>query len=153
VRGRITITGRVTKSYHVGTAGIGSSIDDPDAITIGPDGALWFTSTGNNTIGRITATRRAASYTGPGISLPSAITAGPEGALRFTNYGDEGGSSSIGRITTNGTVASYASPEIVDPSAITPVPTARCGSPTKATTRSGGSARAGGHQPHRPRHH
>jgi hypothetical protein len=31
-----------------------SGIDDPTGITAGPDGALWFTNAGNNTIGRIT---------------------------------------------------------------------------------------------------
>jgi IPT/TIG domain len=29
-------------------------IDDPEGITAGPDGALWFTNSGNDSIGRIT---------------------------------------------------------------------------------------------------
>jgi hypothetical protein len=32
----------------------GTGIDHPNGITAGPDGALWFTSPGNNSIGRIT---------------------------------------------------------------------------------------------------
>jgi virginiamycin B lyase len=31
-------------------------IDGPRGITAGPDGALWFTNNGNNSIGRITTT-------------------------------------------------------------------------------------------------
>ena len=30
------------------------SVSDPTSITVGPDGALWFTNSGNNTIGRVT---------------------------------------------------------------------------------------------------
>ena len=54
-------------------------------ITTGPDGALWFTNTGNNSIGRITTAGVVTNYTGTGIDDPSAITAGPDGALWFTN--------------------------------------------------------------------
>ena len=42
----------------------------PDGITAGPDGALWFTNTGNNSIGRITTAGTVTNYTGPGISQP-----------------------------------------------------------------------------------
>ena len=70
----------------------------PHGITAGPDGALWFTNYGNNSIGRITTAGVVTNYTGPGIDGPDGITAGPDGALWFTNYGNN----SIGRITTAG---------------------------------------------------
>jgi hypothetical protein len=38
----------------VGGVTIYASIDEPAGITAGPDGTLWFTNEGNNTIGRIT---------------------------------------------------------------------------------------------------
>ena len=63
----------------------GPGIDDPVGIAAGPDGALWFTNYGNNSIGRITTTGAVTNYTGTGISLPFGITAGPDGALWFTN--------------------------------------------------------------------
>jgi hypothetical protein len=73
----------------------GTGISNPDAITAGPDGALWFTDAGNNSIGRITTGGVVTNYTGTGISNPDGITDGPDGALWFTNAGNN----SIGRIT------------------------------------------------------
>jgi Bacterial Ig domain len=45
--GRIT-TGGVVTNYT------GTGISIPEGITVGPDGATWFTNSGNNSIGRIT---------------------------------------------------------------------------------------------------
>ena len=77
-------------------------INSPFEITAGPDGALWFTNRGNNSIGRITADGRVTGYTGTGIDDPGGIAAGPDGALWFTNAGNN----SIGRIATSGTPGS-----------------------------------------------
>ncbi len=74
----------------------GTGIGDPEGITAGPDGALWFTNSVNNSIGRISTAGVVTNYTDPGIDLPDGITAGPDGALWFTNSGNN----SIGRITT-----------------------------------------------------
>jgi virginiamycin B lyase len=71
-------------------------ISKPTGITQGPDGAIWFTNAGNNSIGRITKSgKKVSSYTGPGISNPAGIAPGPDGALWFANHG----SASLGRIT------------------------------------------------------
>jgi hypothetical protein len=94
------------------------SIDEPAEITDGPDGALWFTNWGNNSIGRITTSGKVTSYTSPSIDDPYGITEGPDGALWFINYGNN----SIGRITTSGKVTSYTSPSIDDPYGITEGP-------------------------------
>ena len=79
-----------------------TGINDPIAIAAGPDGALWFTNHGNNSIGRITTAGAVTTYTDPSISLPWGIAAGPDGALWFTEFfGFSGGHmNSIGRITT-----------------------------------------------------
>jgi hypothetical protein len=74
----------------------GTGIASPEAITVGPDGALWFTNEVGNSIGRITTGGVATTYTGTGISYPTGITAGPDGASWFTNSDN----STIGRITT-----------------------------------------------------
>ncbi len=47
------------------------AIDDPNAITNGPDGALWFTNGGNKSIGRISLRGTVTRYTGAGISQPT----------------------------------------------------------------------------------
>jgi hypothetical protein len=84
----------------------GPGISGPNGIAAGPDGALWFTNAGNNSIGRITTNGIVTYYTGPGISDPRGIAAGPDGALWFTNAGNN----SIGRITTSGIVTNYTDP-------------------------------------------
>jgi len=87
------------------------STGGPNAITVGPDGAVWFT-VGSGSIGRMTAASVGTLYPIPTkSSSPSGITVGPDGALWFTEYA----ANQIGRITTNGTFTEY------------PVPTANSG--------------------------
>ena len=53
-------------------------------MTVGPDGALWFTLPGS--IGRMTTTGAFQQYPGPAVSnLLEWITLGPDGALWFTD--------------------------------------------------------------------
>jgi len=94
------------------------TISGPLGITAGPDGALWFTDSGNNSIGRITTAGVVSDYTDPSILNPGGITAGPDGALWFTNYGNN----SIGRITTAGVISSYTDPSIPEAGPITTGP-------------------------------
>jgi len=84
VVGRGGLRGGVVSVYR------GASL--PTSITAGSDGALWFTSSEDNSIGRITTAGVATIYTAQSISYPTSITAGPDGALWFINSGD----SSIG---------------------------------------------------------
>jgi virginiamycin B lyase len=77
----------------------------PVEIAAGPDGALWFTESAANKIGRITTRGRFSEYAlqtaGAG---PHGIAAGPDGAIWFA----ESLSSKIGRITTAGKVTEYS---------------------------------------------
>jgi virginiamycin B lyase len=99
--GRITTAGAVTEfpippASHVGRGPFRIS-HDAWGITAGPDGALWFTETIANKIGRITTTGELREFLLPAPnSLPSGITAGPDGALWFTESDNNGGK--IGRI-------------------------------------------------------
>jgi len=86
----------------------GTGIDQPGGITVGSDGALWFTNSGNNSIGRITTSGVVSNFTAGGIVNPGPITTGPGNALWFANYGGD----SIGRITTSGVVTMYTSSKI-----------------------------------------
>ena len=100
----------LTLSLTVGTAaaaGAGkvtiyasTGIDNPIEIAAEPDGVLWFTNHGNNSIGRITTAGAVTTFTDPSISLPYGIAAGPDGALWVTEFVNGGNSNSIGRITT-----------------------------------------------------
>ena len=76
----ISPTGEITE-FPVGSG-------EPSGIATGSDGALWFTETAPNKIGRITPsgvlTNEFAVPT-PAAS-PAAIAAGPDGALWFTEF-------------------------------------------------------------------
>ena len=104
-----------TSSVHVT---IYPGISSPDGITVGSDGALWFTNLRSDSIGRMTTSGVNVNYSGPGINYPVSITAGPDGSLWFTNNR----SNSIGRITTSGAVSNYTGPSIEDPWGITSGP-------------------------------
>jgi streptogramin lyase len=80
---------------------------NPQGITSGPDGALWFTEAYGNKIGRITTSGTISEYAVPTSgSSPEGIAAGPDGALWFT----EGVSSKIGKVTPSGSFTEYAVP-------------------------------------------
>jgi streptogramin lyase len=100
----------------------GTGLSNPSGITAGPDGASWFTNSGNNSIGRITTGGVVTNYTGTGINIPEGITVGPDGALWFTNAGNSfGQTGSIGRITTGGVVTNFGT-GLSNPSGITAGP-------------------------------
>jgi virginiamycin B lyase len=76
---------------------------DPQAITTGPDGALWSTELG--AIGRITTQGKIEQFPLPTPTVnPKSIATGPDGALWFTD------GAAIGRITTTGTITTYPLP-------------------------------------------
>jgi virginiamycin B lyase len=83
-------------------------------ITVG-ENALWFTNSGNNSIGRIATSGAVSKYTGTSINGPADIKMGPDGALWFTNQNG----STIGRITSSGAVTNYTGTGIVNPGGIT----------------------------------
>ena len=105
----------------------------PAGITAGPDGALWFTESLANKIGRITTagvvTNEFPIPTPNGTNgFPQIITAVPDGALWFTEcvaaFGsNQCTSSTIGRITTAGTITQFSIP--VSPLIITTGPDGR----------------------------
>jgi virginiamycin B lyase len=61
----------------------------PNQLVTGPDGAVWFTNVGSDSIGRVTASGGFRTFTGPGIDSPNTITVGPDGAMWFTNEGTQ----------------------------------------------------------------
>jgi virginiamycin B lyase len=97
---QIAIGGYAVPTANAGTYG----------ITLGPDGALWFTESGfsSNKIGRITTAEVISSeYPVPTANSGlSGITLGPDGALWFT----ENVGSKIRRITTAGLITEYPVP-------------------------------------------
>ncbi len=77
-----------------------------NCITVGPDGALWYTDLYNGIVRMTTAGDFTAySVPTPG-SNPQGITTGPDGALWFT----EAWANQIGRITVSGEVTEYPLP-------------------------------------------
>jgi virginiamycin B lyase len=68
--------------YNIPTPG-----GNPQYITLGPDGALWFTE-GEGKIGRISIAGTIAKYPVPtDDGFPDYSAAGPDGALWSTRFG------------------------------------------------------------------
>jgi virginiamycin B lyase len=84
---------------------LASAASQPDLITQGPDGAMWFAESRANAIGRIpagTANPKIVEFPLPTASSePIGITVGADGALWFTEHT----ANRIGRIPTSATVA------------------------------------------------
>ena len=111
--GRITTTGSYT-SYPVPASA--SSVPGLDAITLGPNGNLWFTETAVDRIGEITSKAadptihefalpvddRLAAGVGSSITSADTIAAGPGNDIWFT----EQGSNAIGVMSTSGALLS-----------------------------------------------
>ena len=78
----------------------------PWSITTGPDGALWFTESFANKIGRITTAGVITEFAVPSANsqLLGGITQGPDGAVWFT----EEIAGKIGRITTAGVITEFS---------------------------------------------
>ena len=67
-------------------------------VTLGPDGALWYTDFGLNEIGRMTLQGAVTEYPVPAAFVaPRSITVGPDGALWFTSDDAQ-----VGRMDTTG---------------------------------------------------
>jgi virginiamycin B lyase len=83
----------------------------PAGITVGPDGALWFTEENGNKIGRITTGGVITNeFPIPTLnSSPQEITTGPDGALWFTEFG-AAPLPKIGRVTTSGAFTEFELP-------------------------------------------
>ena len=76
----------------------------PTSIVSGPDGALWFTETRGDAIGRITLDGQITEYPlATSGAFASEITVGPDGALWFT----EALGNKVGRITPAGVVTEF----------------------------------------------
>ena len=75
----------------------------PNAIVLGPDGALWFTETVGQKIGRVTTNGAFTEYVVPTGTNLQGITVGPDGALWFCVQDW----ARIGRITTNGSITLF----------------------------------------------
>jgi|HubBroStandDraft_1064217.scaffolds.fasta_scaffold03288_7 virginiamycin B lyase len=79
----------------------------PTGIAAGADGALWFTESSGNNIGRITTAGAITEYPIPTAnSGPNGITAGPDRALWFT----ETNGNKIGRISVEGAIREFRIP-------------------------------------------
>jgi streptogramin lyase len=105
----LAATGGIVE-YATPTAG-----SQPNGITTGPDGNVWFTEYSSNKIGRITPAGVVTEFTVPTASSgPRNITSGPNGNLWFTEYFG----SKIGEITTAGVFTEFPTALNVGPRGI-----------------------------------
>jgi streptogramin lyase len=99
--------------YHRGITQVSNAKDggDPQAITAGPDGNMWFIELYGR-IGRITPSGRVTEFKGL-PQLVGGIAAGPDGALWFNESPlgqPAAGPGFIGRIATDGKVSAFTLP-------------------------------------------
>lgn len=112
------------------------------ALTIGPEGDIWFTRGGYGEktearVGRMTPAGAVTQFRLEAGSHPVSIAAGPDGSLWFSE--EEAGK--IGRITTSGEVQLFPLAAKVDRSRSSPAPTGPSGSArTRGPGRTGNSA-------------
>lgn len=100
-----TIFADVTPSYTYYP--IPTAYASPGNIAQGPDGAMWFTETATDKIGRVTSDGTITEYpTGTTSGGVQAITPGPDGAMWFT----EVQANEIGRISMSGSVTLFSLP-------------------------------------------
>ncbi|MFY9719722.1 MAG: hypothetical protein WAK16_08755, partial [Candidatus Cybelea sp.] len=87
----------------------------PYEITLGSDGALWFTDEHNDGIGRITTSHQIAFYPVPDTPEPFGITSGADKALWFTAIlsGQIGRMDTAGNVSLFGTQNIYAQPVLI----------------------------------------
>jgi virginiamycin B lyase len=83
-----------------------SDVQEPEGITVAPDGTVWWTNGSNDTIGRVAPDGGITIFDGPGIDAPDDIAIGPDGFAWFTNTG--GAAPGISRIDGAGTVTGVA---------------------------------------------
>ena len=107
--GNINTNGTVTNIYQLPVPG-----SEPSSITVGPDGALWFTEFLANKIGRITTNGVITEFPIPfNPDLLTNVAAfgiilGPDNNLWFSEYNDVAGS--IGRLTPAGVITIFPTP-------------------------------------------
>lgn len=116
VSGELEARARATR-YNLGKLAPAATVvefplptpQDPCDITEGPDGNLWFTSSGANKIGRMTPAGAVTEFVVPTTGAgPRGIVAGPDGNLWFVEPGTFGTSSSkIGRLTPSGAFTEF----------------------------------------------
>jgi virginiamycin B lyase len=100
---RMTTAGVITSQYPIASSTPTPYGEAVPSITKGPDGALWFTISGNVIgIDRMTTSGSITTYQASGY--PTGIASGPDGALWFTECGT---ANILGRITTSWTITEY----------------------------------------------
>jgi virginiamycin B lyase len=87
----------------------------PNVITLGPDGALWYTEFGSGKIGRISTAGVVTEFATPANSTPYGIATGSDGALWITDQL----SPKIRRMTTAGVITEFTVPSGNSTSGIT----------------------------------
>ena len=107
----VAVAGQPPTSLSITEYGVPTSSAAPFGITNGPDGALWFTESNGNKIGRASVAGSITDYSLPGLNAaplpdPLGITSVPDAALWFT----EQQRNRIGRITTTGVISEYDVP-------------------------------------------
>jgi sugar lactone lactonase YvrE len=105
----ITTGGTISTRLVLASGGTKATTAVPDAITVGPDQAVWFTDTQQGRVERVNSSGPPSVFTVPAGS-PAALTSGPDGKLWLTaNFFGAGGS----RVYAVTTAGAFSAPYLV----------------------------------------
>ncbi len=123
-----------TQTVHPFSTPSASAMNSLSGITLGPDGAMYFTETAKRQIGRVTTSATAAAdghplgfiqeYAIPNTSAtitPTGITAGPDGNLWFVVFDNPNGTNQFfakfAPVTPPAAISITEYPNVIDPNA------------------------------------
>jgi streptogramin lyase len=101
---------------------VARGIDRPLDVAFGADGNMWFTSTANSLIGRVTPAGAVTLFADATLHHPWAIAPGPDGNVWFTTGFGDADPGGVGRITPAGAITVFGAPGIAHPAGLTAGP-------------------------------
>ena len=128
---RVNSSGVVTGTFDQNVSIFG----EPDDITSGPDGNLWFTMPNGDSVSRITTNGVVTAFPIADNMGPTGVAGGPDGRIWFLEIFTD----RVGRIATDGTGLFETSAGITPDAFLEEIasgPTATSGSPSSAATGS-----------------
>ena len=93
-------------------------ITEATALAPATDRSVWFTSVGNDRIGRVSPAGQIATFADPNVDAPRGIALGSDGNMWFTSSAND----RIGRITAGGAITTFGGGGVDDPRGITSGP-------------------------------
>src|ERR1700760_1003253 len=112
-RSHVSDIDKITPSGDVTVYHLPNNSSQPDKLTLGPDGQIWFVEDQAAAIGEIDTSGNVTEYPLDSAAQATNITLGPDGAMWFTQQdrNEDGLGNKIGRIDTSGNITYFSLPD------------------------------------------